>query len=80
MRILQVKNVPEDIYEQLHYLAHKEHRSLAQEVIMLIQEGIESRLGNKERRLKLLEKKNPLSIQDPNLPEPVALVREDRNR
>jgi plasmid stability protein len=80
MPTLQVRNLPEDVYEQLRYLAGKEHRSLAQETIVLLQEGIETRLGNREHRRKLLEKKNPLSIDSRKLPDPATLVREDRER
>lgn len=36
MPTLQVRDLPEDIYVQLHYLAEKEHRSLAQETIVLL--------------------------------------------
>ena len=80
MPTLQVSDLPEDVYIQLNYLAEKEHRSLAQETIVLLKEGIENKLGNKERRTKFLEKTNPLDIDGNNLPDPIALIREDRDR
>jgi antitoxin FitA len=80
MPILQVRNLPEDVYAQLIYLAGKEHRSLAQETIVLLREGIESKIGNKERRMKVLEKIKELQIDGSQLPDPVVLIREDRDR
>jgi hypothetical protein len=80
MPTLQVRDLPEDIYTQLNYLADKEHRSLAQETIVLLKEGMDTKLGNKERRKKLLEKINLLDIDGSKFPDPVSLIREDRER
>jgi plasmid stability protein len=80
MPTLQVRDLPEDVYVQLNYLAEKEHRSMAQETIVMLKEGIVSRLGNKERRKKLLETANVLDIDGATLPDPVDLIREDRER
>jgi plasmid stability protein len=80
MPTLQVRDLPDDVYTQLNYLAEKEHRSLAQETIVLLKEGMVSRLGNKERRKKLMENINRLDIDGSKLPDPVALIREDRDR
>ena len=80
MPTLQVRDLPEDIYIQLNYLAEKEHRSLAQETIVLLQKGMGSKLGNKERRKRLLEKINSFEIDGSKFPDPVELIREDRER
>ncbi|GAB6272255.1 hypothetical protein KN63_04985 [Smithella sp. F21] len=80
MPILQVRDLPEDVYVQLNYLAEKEHRSMAQETIVILKEGIVSRLGNKERRKKLLETANVIDIDGSTLPDPVDLIRKDRDR
>jgi antitoxin FitA len=80
MPTLQVRDLPNDLYEQLNYLSEKEHRSLTQEAIVLIKEGIEQEIGNKERRRKVLEEIKELKIDGSNLPDPVALIREDRER
>jgi len=77
---LQVRDLPEDVYVQLNYLAEKEHRSMAQETIVILKEGIVSRLGNKERRKKLLETANVIDIDGSTLPDPVDLIRKDRDR
>jgi len=80
MPTLQVRDLPDDVYSQLNYLAGKEHRSLAQETIVLLKEGITSKLGNKERRRKLLEEERVIDIDGTDLPDPVILIREDRER
>jgi len=80
MPTLQVRDLPEEVYTQLSYLAAKEHRSLAQETIVLLKEGIESKIGNMARRRILLETRNLLGVQGMSIPDPVALVREDRER
>lgn len=80
MPTLQVRDLPDELYSQLSYLAEKEHRSLTQEAIVLLKKGIESRIGNKERRRRILENVAALSFDGRVLPDPIALLREDRDR
>ena len=80
MPILQVRDVPAEVYRQLSYLAEKEHRSLTQEAIVILKEGIGAKMGDKARRLKALEDLKALAIDGAGLPDPVVLVREDRER
>lgn len=80
MPTLQVRDLPEEIYAKLNYLAEKEHRSLAQETIVLIKKGMENKLGGTERRKTLLKKIDSLQIDGDTIPDPVAMVREDRDR
>ncbi len=80
MPTLQVRELPEDVYNQLSYLAEKEHRSLAQQTVVLLKEGIRSKLKAKERRRLLLEKAHELELSAEDLPDPVVLIREGRER
>jgi antitoxin FitA len=80
MPTLQVRDLPEEIYAKLTYLAEKERRSLSQETIVLLKEGIIAKLEDATRRKKLLEADCPLNFEGANLPDPVALIREDRER
>ena len=80
MPVLQVRDLPEEIYAELSYLAQKERRSLSQETIVILKEGIAAKLGNQERRKKLLQEESPLDIEGRILPDPAALIREDRER
>ncbi len=80
MPSLQVRELPDEIYQQLNYLASKDHRSLAQETIVLLRESIEARMSNQERRKHLLENYKGIKIDTSRLPEPEELIREDRDR
>jgi len=79
MPTLQVRDLPQEIYNKLNYLAKKEHRSMAQETIVLLKEGIENRLDNQARRRKLLETFNGLGVDTTGLPTPEELIREERD-
>jgi antitoxin FitA len=79
MPTLQVRDLPQELYNRLSYLAEKEHRSLAQQTIVLLKEGVESRLDNQSRRRKLLESFKGLGIDTNGLPTPEEMIREDRD-
>jgi len=80
MPTLQVRDLPEDVYAQLSYLADKEHRSLSQETIAVLKEGLTAKIGSKEARRRLLEEEYPLGKNVHSLPDPVEYIREDRER
>jgi len=80
MPSLQVRDLPNEIYSQLNYLAVKDHRSLAQETIVLLKESINARMANQARRKQLLESFNGLGIDASDFPSPADLIREDRDR
>ena len=81
MKTLQVRELPEDIYYKLKSLAIAEHRSLAQETIVLLRKGLGMLSTQKGRRAALLDQISRLEIKEPGrFPSPVELVPEDRNR
>ena len=79
MATIQMRNVPNDLYEALVKLARAERRSISQQAIVLLEQALEDLASNKERRQVLLNK-----IQERALPEtssqPVNLLAEDRSR
>ena len=79
MPTLQVRDLPQELYNQLRFLAEKEHRSLAQETIILLKEKIENRMDNRERRKKMIESFQGLGVDSSNLPSPEEMIREDRD-
>jgi hypothetical protein len=79
MPTLQVRDLPTEVYNQLSFLAEKEHRSLAQQTIVLLKEGIERRLENKNRRKHLISTFEGIGVEAQILPTPEFLVREDRD-
>ena len=81
MPSLQIRDVPEDVYEALAFRAEAEHRSLAQQAIVELRRIPE--LTARERRLEILkELKKRIETEPPwgfsRTPE--DLIREDRER
>jgi len=82
MPILQVRELPEVIYQKLVRQAKKEHRSLSQQAITELAKALELSHSNKQRRRNILDKihgwqkSQDLKI----LKDPVKMIREDRNR
>ena len=56
MASLQVRELPENIYSLLKRRAEAEHRSIAQEAIVLLAKGLDTSIATKERRARLLQK------------------------
>jgi plasmid stability protein len=81
MPLLQVRNFPEDIYEQIKIEAESEHRTIAQQTIVLIKKSLSLEESNIERRRKLIEKCNARIIPEAaKAIDDAALIREDRER
>ena len=56
MPSLQALELPDNIYHLLQERAKTEHRSLAQEAIILLAKGLCTTVSNKQRRDQLLSK------------------------
>ena len=80
MPILQVHDLPDEIYSQIYLLAQKEHRTIGQQTILMLQDSIDKRIGNKSKRQLVFKKMEDLNIEADQLPDPVALLREDSER
>ena len=81
MPSLQIRDLPEDVYEALAFRAEVEHRSLAQQAIVELRRIPE--LTARERRLEILkELKQRIATEPPVELSRAAedLVREDRER
>ncbi len=81
MPSLQIRDMPEEVYEALAFRARLEHRSLAQQAVVELRRIPE--LLARERRLDVLGRlKNRIASETPRrLPvAPADLVREDRRR
>lgn len=77
---LQVRDLPEDIYISLTMLADKENRSIAQQAITLLKEGLGLHANNQLRRKALIQKFAKKTYPKSNKIDTVALVSEDRER
>lgn len=81
MPSLQIRDMPEDVYEALSHRAEAEHRSLAQQAIVELRRMPE--LVARERRQKVLERLREQITEKGTRPlplDPADLVREDRDR
>ncbi|WP_304226443.1 hypothetical protein [Gracilinema caldarium] len=81
MPLLQVRDVPEDLYERLSQIAEQENRSITQETIVLLRKALnykESRISRRKRILS--EIRNDIIIDSNRFPDPAVLIREDRER
>ena len=81
MPLLQVRNCPEDIYRKISISAKKQNRTIAQQVISVLEIGLQMEQPNMQRRKELLEKINKRAVKQEVMElDDVALIREDRNR
>ena len=81
MPSLQIRDVPEDIYEALAFRAQAAHRSLAQQAIVELRKIPE--LTAREQRLELLTRLKTRVETEPSRRlsrTPEDLIREDRER
>ena len=81
MASLQIREMPDDLYESLKLKAEKDHRSLAQQAIVLLSEALRTQGRDSSRRMnalkriqssKVVTKSKDISI--------VELIQEDRER
>lgn len=81
MPLLQVREFPEDIYKKIALVARKQNRTIAQQVIVLLQKSLGQEQSNIERRAQILSKIEARIIP-PAVKEidEVNLIREDRDR
>jgi plasmid stability protein len=81
MASLQIRDMPDYLYESLKLRAEKDHRSLAQEAVVLLSEALKVRGHDSTRRLAALKNIQILNVEttSKNL-DVVALMLEDRKR
>ncbi len=81
MPSLQVRELPEDLYYRLQARAEAEHRSLAQETIVLLRTALGVPESRKAERQAILRRARDRKLNFPaDVPSPAEVVREDRQR
>jgi hypothetical protein len=81
MPLLQVRDIPEDLYNEISKVARQDNRSIAQETIVLLRTALNLDRERVKRRKILLAEAKALNIDSAdNLPDPADLIREDRER
>lgn len=80
MPSLQIRNLPDDIYQAIAFRAERAHRSLAQQAVIELRGAVGGGLCQREQILARIKQ----SIEDQGirsaLPTPESLVRDDRER
>jgi hypothetical protein len=81
MPLLQVRDFPDDIYAEISFAARKEHRTIAQQTIVLIQKGLGREEANRERRRRVLAEIAAMDVPEAaKALDDVKLIREDHER
>lgn len=83
MPTLYVENVPVDLYDALRKRARSQHRSIAAEVLSLLEQSIPTEKELKRRReatRKLDQLRFTSRISDKSFPSSEEMIREDRER
>ncbi len=81
MPLLQVRDMPQDLYEKLGRVAAEDNRSIAQETIFLLKRTLDYGEERQARRKRVLAEIKANRIEDARgFPDPADLVREDRER
>jgi hypothetical protein len=79
MPSIQVRDVPLSLYRRVKKLAESERRSIAQQVIVLIERALNYEQERKDFE-KLIDRIRQNADHYQHLPDPVSLIREDRER
>ena len=81
MPLLQVRGCPEDLYKKVALVARRQNRTIAQQVVVLLEKGLGQEESNLARRRQVLQAIEALPAPDKaKALDAVAFVREDRKR
>jgi plasmid stability protein len=82
MATLYVEDIPDDRYEALCELAKRNQRSIAEEILALLQENVptEKEIEARREAIRRLEKLTFTSNSTTPMPSSLDMIREDRER
>ena len=80
MATLHVRNVPDDLYEQIRDRAEVSSRSLSAEVVVLLRGALEEKRASVGEMLNEIRRRRSFRPAEAGLPDSTTLMREDRNR
>jgi plasmid stability protein len=81
MAILQIRDLPDDLYAELRREAERSHRSIAQQAIVELRKAQGLDVSARHATIDRLRRTPPiLPMRKKRVPTPEALVREDRDR
>ncbi len=79
MAILQMRDLPDELYEKLKVRAKEERRSIMQQAVVLLEEAL-SEDHNKTRRKRAIQAMLDSKVDLKKPDDIVAMIREDRER
>jgi len=81
MASLQIRNLPDDVYQFLAFRAERAHRSLAQQAIIELRKTTEEEPGMRRKQvLNAIRDSTKKSAGRPLFARPEDLIRDDRER
>jgi plasmid stability protein len=80
MPTLHVRNVPEELYQQVRLQAATKNRSLSAEVIVLLQRALIESERNQSEVLAGIRRRRFFRPAEAGAPDSLTLLREDRER
>ncbi|MDR1748772.1 MAG: hypothetical protein LBR47_06915 [Spirochaetaceae bacterium] len=81
MPLLQVRDFPDDVYDEIIFEARRQNRTIAQQTIILIKKGLGAEVSNKERRRVAVERSFARNVpQNAKSVDYIQFIREDRER
>ncbi len=82
MAILQVRDIPDELYENLSAVAKQENRSISQETIVLLKGALQLKTERAARRKSVISEIENFNNRgnQKDIPNPEDLIREDRDR
>jgi hypothetical protein len=79
--VLQVKDVPNKVYERIQESAKMRNHSIDQEAVILLENGLSTTEKRNKKNEEILKKIAELGLRGTDtFPSPEELVREDRDR
>lgn len=79
--LLQVRDIPNDLYETLSKVAKAENRSITQQTIILLRSALKLKQERITKRASVLEEIDKIEIsKSDEFPDPAELIREERDK
>jgi plasmid stability protein len=80
MSILHVRNVPEDLYEQIRRQAQEQNRSISAQVIHLLERAVLASPQTQGELLQDIRRRRSFQPERMGAPDSLSLLRQDRSR
>lgn len=78
MPSLQIRDLPQDVYDKLKLVAESEHRSLAQQALVLLKQALVMPRQEKTNTTSSYAGESSEEYES-SIPSPTDLIREDRD-